>query len=273
MRGRPGNRTVSATEAATRQMTQRASSPTSHQGTRRRRRLAPTTRALLPPGRTAHARSGRAPSVSTDDRLTLASVSNCGSVDVMVRHDRWSSRAGVSQASAETTASRRRRSRGRRPRSAPGARAARHRRDRPPRGLHGHRHVGLHRRGLEIRPRGHRRSRAPRHRRRREGDHRRRDHPGRQAAALGHPGGRVGRRWRTPIGPGTPRFSGGCGQVSNWAETLQKMPVPAEAVQECEVRILHAFDAMWATRPRSWPDDGARLGRMLIGGRLSRRLF
>jgi hypothetical protein len=33
--------------------------------------------------------------VSTDDRLTLASVRNCGSAHALVRHDRWSSVAGV----------------------------------------------------------------------------------------------------------------------------------------------------------------------------------
>jgi hypothetical protein len=31
--------------------------------------------------------------VSTDDRLTLASISNCESADVIVGHDRWSSKA------------------------------------------------------------------------------------------------------------------------------------------------------------------------------------
>jgi hypothetical protein len=46
--------------------------------------------------RAAHDRNGRAPGVSTDDRLTLASVNECGSADVVVRHDRWSSRACVS---------------------------------------------------------------------------------------------------------------------------------------------------------------------------------
>jgi hypothetical protein len=37
----------------------------------------------------------RSSSLSTDDRLTLASVSDCGSADVVVRHDRWSSIPGV----------------------------------------------------------------------------------------------------------------------------------------------------------------------------------
>jgi hypothetical protein len=35
-------------------------------------------------------RDGRAPGMSSDDRLTLASVSDCGSAAVVVRHDRWS---------------------------------------------------------------------------------------------------------------------------------------------------------------------------------------
>ena len=52
----------------------------------------------------AGSRSGRAPSVSTEDRLTLASVSNCGSADVVIRHDRWSSAATVSSRWTETLA-------------------------------------------------------------------------------------------------------------------------------------------------------------------------
>jgi hypothetical protein len=42
-------------------------------------------------GRAAHARPGRAPSVSTEDLLTLASVRDCGSADIAIRHDRCSS--------------------------------------------------------------------------------------------------------------------------------------------------------------------------------------
>jgi hypothetical protein len=42
-----------------------------------------------------------------DDRLTLASVSNCESANVVVRHDRWSSGATVSGVGAETPASNR----------------------------------------------------------------------------------------------------------------------------------------------------------------------
>jgi hypothetical protein len=38
-----------------------------------------------------HACFGRAPSVSNDDRLTLASVSDCSSAGVVAGHDRWSS--------------------------------------------------------------------------------------------------------------------------------------------------------------------------------------
>jgi hypothetical protein len=41
--------------------------------------------------------------VSTKDRVTLASVSNRSAV-VVVRYDRWSSRAGVSGGRAETLA-------------------------------------------------------------------------------------------------------------------------------------------------------------------------
>jgi hypothetical protein len=37
----------------------------------------------------------RGSSASTDDRVTLASVSSRGSANVVVRHDRWSSRAGA----------------------------------------------------------------------------------------------------------------------------------------------------------------------------------
>jgi hypothetical protein len=33
--------------------------------------------------------------VSTNDGVTLASVSNCGSADVVVHHDRWSSDAST----------------------------------------------------------------------------------------------------------------------------------------------------------------------------------
>jgi hypothetical protein len=45
---------------------------------------------------------GRAPRVSTRVRLTLASVSNCGSADIVVRHDRWSPGVAVSWTAAET---------------------------------------------------------------------------------------------------------------------------------------------------------------------------
>jgi hypothetical protein len=41
--------------------------------------------------------SGRVPSASTGDRLTLASGSDCESADVVVRHDCWSSRAGAQE--------------------------------------------------------------------------------------------------------------------------------------------------------------------------------
>ena len=41
--------------------------------------------------RAPRCRYGRAPSVSTDDQLTLASVSDCGIADIVARHDRWSS--------------------------------------------------------------------------------------------------------------------------------------------------------------------------------------
>ena len=34
--------------------------------------------------------------MSTDDVVALASVSNCGSADAIVRHDRWSSISGAS---------------------------------------------------------------------------------------------------------------------------------------------------------------------------------
>jgi hypothetical protein len=50
--------------------------------------------------------------VSTDDRLTLASVSNCGCADVVIRHDRWSSGTVVSTAPLDTTACGRNRSAG-----------------------------------------------------------------------------------------------------------------------------------------------------------------
>jgi hypothetical protein len=53
--------------------------------------------------------SGRVPSASTDDRLTLASVSNCESADVVVRHDCWSSLAGASRTSTRALASGRKR--------------------------------------------------------------------------------------------------------------------------------------------------------------------
>jgi hypothetical protein len=46
-----------------------------------------------PTRRPVRCRSGRAPSLSTDDRLTLASVSSCGSADVVVRQERWSAGA------------------------------------------------------------------------------------------------------------------------------------------------------------------------------------
>jgi hypothetical protein len=49
-------------------------------------------------------RSGRAPGVPTDDRLTLASISDCGSADVVVRHDRRSSEALATRVPAETAA-------------------------------------------------------------------------------------------------------------------------------------------------------------------------
>jgi hypothetical protein len=51
------------------------------------------------------ARRGRAPSVSTDDRLALASISHCGSADVADLHDRWSSQASARSPPAETLAS------------------------------------------------------------------------------------------------------------------------------------------------------------------------
>ena len=59
------------------------------------------TKVLLPRDRRPRGRDpccsvGRTPSVSTDDRLTLAHVSSSGSADVVVRHDRWSSAAGGS---------------------------------------------------------------------------------------------------------------------------------------------------------------------------------
>jgi hypothetical protein len=44
--------------------------------------------------------------VLSDDRLTLASVSSCRRVDVVVRYDRWSSDAGVVSAPAATPAPR-----------------------------------------------------------------------------------------------------------------------------------------------------------------------
>ena len=52
-----------------------------------------------------HAQYERAPSASADDRRTLASVSKCGSADVVVPNDRWSSQASVRPGSPETTAS------------------------------------------------------------------------------------------------------------------------------------------------------------------------
>jgi hypothetical protein len=45
--------------------------------------------------------------VSSDDRLTLASVSDCGSAAVVVRHDRWSSAARACRAPVVTAARRR----------------------------------------------------------------------------------------------------------------------------------------------------------------------
>jgi hypothetical protein len=56
-------------------------------------------------GQPSDDRNGRASSVSTDDRLTLASVSNCGSADAVVRHDRWSSGATAPAVRGRATAS------------------------------------------------------------------------------------------------------------------------------------------------------------------------
>ena len=49
-------------------------------------------------------RHGRAPSVSMEELLTLASVRDCGSADVIIRHDRCSSEARVCARSSATLA-------------------------------------------------------------------------------------------------------------------------------------------------------------------------
>ena len=52
-----------------------------------------------------HPRNGRVPSASTEGRLTLASATDCETPDVVVRHDCWSSGAGVCDRPADTSAS------------------------------------------------------------------------------------------------------------------------------------------------------------------------